>query len=97
MRLENKIAIVTGAASGFGAGIARRFAAEDARVVVNDLNEAGAAAMASEINASGGRAAACAGDVSRDADVARVVRFAIDASLDHLRPWMPWAAKRCVP
>ena len=78
MRLENKIAIVTGAASGFGAGIARRFAAEGARVVVNDLNEAGAAAMASEINASGGRAAACAGDVARDADVARVVRFALD-------------------
>ena len=78
MRLENKIAIVTGAASGFGAGIARRFAAEGARVVVNDLNEAGAAAMAGEINASGGRAAACAGDVARDADVARVVRFALD-------------------
>ncbi len=78
MRLENKIAIVTGAASGFGAGIARRFAAEGARVVVNDLNEAGAAAMAAEINASGGRAAACAGDVARDADVARVVRFALE-------------------
>ena len=41
-RLENKVAIVTGAASGFGEGIARRFAAEGCAVLVNDLNrEAG--------------------------------------------------------
>ena len=38
MRLANKIAIVTGAGSGFGRGIAQRFAAEGARVVVNDIN-----------------------------------------------------------
>jgi 3-oxoacyl-[acyl-carrier protein] reductase len=38
MRLSNKVAIVTGAASGFGEGIAKRFAAEGARVVVNDVN-----------------------------------------------------------
>ena len=38
MRLQDKIAIVTGAGSGFGAGIARKFAAEGARVVVADLN-----------------------------------------------------------
>jgi 3-oxoacyl-[acyl-carrier protein] reductase len=37
MRLQGKIAIVTGAGSGFGEGIARRFAAEGARVVVNDI------------------------------------------------------------
>ena len=78
MKLDNRIAIVTGAASGFGAGIARRFAAEGARVAVNDVNEAGAVAVANEINAAGGRAAACAGDVARDADVARMVRFALD-------------------
>jgi 3-oxoacyl-[acyl-carrier protein] reductase len=77
MRLENKIAIVTGAASGFGAGIARRFAAEGASVVVNDRNETGARDVASAIRAAGGRAAACAGDVSNDADVARLVKFAI--------------------
>ena len=44
MRLASKIAIVTGAASGFGAGIARAVRDEGARVVVNDLNEAGARA-----------------------------------------------------
>jgi 3-oxoacyl-[acyl-carrier protein] reductase len=49
MRLKDKTAIVTGAASGFGAGIARRFAAEGARVMVADLNEAGAQAVAEEI------------------------------------------------
>jgi 3-oxoacyl-[acyl-carrier protein] reductase len=77
MRLDSKNAIVTGAASGFGAGIARRFAEEGARVVVNDINEAGAARVAEEICTAGGRAASCFGDVSVDADVARLVGFAI--------------------
>ncbi|HEX6136273.1 MAG TPA: SDR family oxidoreductase [Casimicrobiaceae bacterium] len=77
MRLANKIAIVTGAASGFGAGIARRFAAEGARVVVNDLDADGARRIAAEIGASGGRAVACPGDVAKDADVARLVASAI--------------------
>jgi 3-oxoacyl-[acyl-carrier protein] reductase len=79
MRLENKVAIVTGAASGFGAGIAQRFAAEGARVVVNDLHADGAARMAATIGHAGGHAVACAGDVSKDADVARLVACAIDA------------------
>lgn len=59
MRLEGKIAIVTGAGSGFGAGIARKFAAEGARVLVADLNEAAARAVAEEV---GG--AACGVDVA---------------------------------
>ena len=75
MRLKDKIAIVTGAASGFGAGIARRFAAEGARVVVNDLDAAGAQRVAGDLAASG--AVACAGDVSKDADVARLVASAL--------------------
>ncbi|WP_353473262.1 SDR family oxidoreductase [Salipiger sp. H15] len=49
MRLEGKTAIVTGAGSGFGAGIARRFAAEGARVMVADINMEGAEAVAAEI------------------------------------------------
>jgi 3-oxoacyl-[acyl-carrier protein] reductase len=79
VRLENKVAIVTGAASGFGAGIAQRFAAEGARVVVNDLHADGAARMAAAIGEAGGHAVACPGDVSKDADVARLVASAIDA------------------
>ena len=40
MRLKDKTVIVTGAGSGFGAGIARRFAQEGAQVIVNDVNPA---------------------------------------------------------
>jgi len=49
MRLEGKTAIVTGGGSGFGAGIARKFAAEGARVMVADLDEAAARSVAREI------------------------------------------------
>ena len=49
MRLANKTAIVTGAASGFGAGIARKFAAEGARVLVADINGDAAQQLASEL------------------------------------------------
>ncbi|MBV9778048.1 MAG: SDR family NAD(P)-dependent oxidoreductase, partial [Acetobacteraceae bacterium] len=71
MRLQGKIAIVTGAASGFGEGIARRFAAEGARVVAADLNLEGARRLADEI---GGLAVG--GDVSKGADVAAIVQAA---------------------
>jgi 3-oxoacyl-[acyl-carrier protein] reductase len=64
MRLNNKIAVVTGAGSGFGAGIAAKFAQEGAHVVVADINEAAAKAVAQSI---GGTAFAC--DVSSRADV----------------------------
>jgi 3-oxoacyl-[acyl-carrier protein] reductase len=66
-RLTGKLAIVTGAASGFGAGIARRFAAEGARILIADLNGDGAQALARELGAA---AKAVRADVSRDADVA---------------------------
>lgn len=49
MRLEGKIAIVTGAGSGFGAGIARKFAREGARVMVADINAEAARVIAEEI------------------------------------------------
>lgn len=78
MRLHQKIAIVTGAGSGFGEGIARRYAVEGAHVVVNDVNSASATRVADAIQAAGGRAHACAGDVAIDADVARLVRCALD-------------------
>ena len=70
MRLKDKVAIVTGAGSGFGAGIARRFAEEGARVVVNDIDPRGER-VAREI---GGRFVQ--GDVTKSADWARLVREA---------------------
>ena len=47
-RLEGKVAVVTGAGSGFGEGIARKYAAEGAKVVVADLNEGAAARVAAQ-------------------------------------------------
>ena len=49
MRLQNKTALITGAASGFGKGIAERFAAEGAKVAIVDLNEAAANETLKEI------------------------------------------------
>ena len=46
MRLKDKVTIVTGAGSGFGAGIAKRFAQEGAKVIVNDINAEGGARVA---------------------------------------------------
>ena len=74
MRLASKVAIVTGAGSGFGEGIAKRYAREGAQVIVNDINEASAQRVADEIRASGGQAQSVPADVSKDADVAALVR-----------------------
>jgi 3-oxoacyl-[acyl-carrier protein] reductase len=78
MRLQDKIAIVTGAGSGFGEGIAKRFAQEGASVVVNDINSASGERVAREIGAAGGRAVFSPGDVGSDADVAALIRCALD-------------------
>ena len=74
MRLAGKTALVTGAGSGFGAGIARRFAAEGAQVMVADINPAAAAAVADEI---GGVAQTV--DVARDASVAAMAEAVLAA------------------
>ena len=79
MRLKDKVAIVTGAGSGFGEGIAKRFAAEGAKVVVNDIAPAAGERVAREIVEAGGSAHFCEGDVSKNADVARVVAAALAA------------------
>lgn len=75
MRLKDKSALVTGAASGFGAEIARQFAREGAKVTIMDLNEAGAAEVAASI---GPAAIAVKGDVTSRADVEAAVKAAQD-------------------
>jgi 3-oxoacyl-[acyl-carrier protein] reductase len=69
-RLQGKVAIVTGAASGFGAEIARRYVAEGARVAIGDINEAGAQQVAAAL---GPAALAVKCDVARRADVEALV------------------------
>ncbi|WP_421880298.1 glucose 1-dehydrogenase [Pacificispira sp.] len=75
MRLKDKIAIVTGAASGFGEGIAHRFAAEGAKVVLADINDENGRKVAQEI---GGDAVYAHTDVTSAADWQSVVKTATD-------------------
>lgn len=74
MRLDGKTALVTGGGSGFGAGIARKFAAEGARVLVADINADAARSVAAEI---GGIPSTV--DVSDNASVAALAYEAADA------------------
>ena len=76
MELKDKVAVVTGGAQGFGEGIAKRFVAEGARVVVADLNEAGAKNVAARL---GKHAAACRADVTKAADVKAMIGLAQSA------------------
>jgi NAD(P)-dependent dehydrogenase (short-subunit alcohol dehydrogenase family) len=71
MRLQDKVAVVTGGANGIGRALCRRFAAEGAVVVVADLQAEPAAALAREISAT-----AITADVSQEADVLRLVEQA---------------------
>ena len=69
MPLKDKVAVVTGAASGIGKEIARTFAHAGARVVIADLNSTAAHAAAEELDGSGRRAMAVAMDVTSESDV----------------------------
>jgi 3-oxoacyl-[acyl-carrier protein] reductase len=77
-RLAGKTAIVTGAAAGFGEGIARRFCGEGARVLLADVNGETAEIVAKELREAGHDAVAAAVDVTVDADLRAAVQRAVD-------------------
>ena len=76
MRLKDKVTIVTGAGSGFGEGIARRFAQEGAKLIVNDINKQGGERVSREIRDAGGSAEFVQADVTRDADWSKLIQAA---------------------
>ena len=74
MRLRDRIALVTGAASGIGAATARRFAREGAAVAINAAKPEGLETVAGEIRAAGAKALVLPGDVTKKADCERLVQ-----------------------
>jgi len=79
MRLNDKVAIVTGAASGMGAATARRFGKEGAKVVIADMLEPEGQAVALSINSAGGKALFVSLNVTDEADWAKVVDETVKA------------------
>lgn len=78
MRLKDKVAIITGAGSGFGEAMAKLFAAEGAKVVVSDINGAAAAAVAKSITDDGGVAISSETDVTSADDIAAMTKQTLD-------------------
>jgi meso-butanediol dehydrogenase/(S,S)-butanediol dehydrogenase/diacetyl reductase len=77
-RFEGEVALITGAASGIGAATARRFAAEGARVMLGDVDEAGLTAVAEQIDRSGKAVGTHAADVSDRAQVEALTAAAVE-------------------
>ena len=79
MRLEKKIAVITGGASGIGAAICELFAREGARVVVADIDADGGAQTVSSIESDGGDAIFVKTDVSQEDEVSDLVTATLDS------------------
>jgi NAD(P)-dependent dehydrogenase (short-subunit alcohol dehydrogenase family) len=78
-RLENQIAVITGAGAGMGEGIARLFASEGARVVVSDIDEVNGVAVAMSIVSDGGESIFERADVRVEADCRALIDRAVEA------------------
>jgi NAD(P)-dependent dehydrogenase (short-subunit alcohol dehydrogenase family) len=78
MRLQGKVALITGAGSGMGRAAAELFAHEGARVVVADVSDAAGTSVVDAVCAAGGDATFTRADVSRASDCASMVRTAVD-------------------
>jgi NAD(P)-dependent dehydrogenase (short-subunit alcohol dehydrogenase family) len=78
MKLNQRVAVITGAAQGIGAACARAFAEEGAHVVVSDVNEVGGTALVRDIAAAGGMAIFCRADVGDRSEVERLVAHAVE-------------------
>ena len=77
MRVKDKSIIVTGSGGGIGEGIAKRLAAEGAKVIVNDINAALGEKVVADDRAAGGTASFFAADVTKSADVKALVAAAV--------------------
>src|SRR5699024_5853925 len=78
MKLEGKVAVITGAAAGIGKEIAKLYAKEGASVVISDLNEKGALEVVKKIEKENGKAIAVAANVTKQADVAYMIDQAVN-------------------
>ena len=97
MRLDNRVALITGSGHGIGRGIALAFGREGARVVVNDLDQQPSAGYADDvanlIREAGGQADVVLGDASATADMERATSFAaerfgrLDILVNNANPW----------
>jgi meso-butanediol dehydrogenase/(S,S)-butanediol dehydrogenase/diacetyl reductase len=78
MRLDGRVAVITGGGSGIGAATARAFTREGARVVIADIDEKAAKTVAHEIHAAGGTIDALHADASDPAEIERIIGFATE-------------------